>query len=198
MNCSQVMISSKLSYDDIKKISICNRFHGFMDFFPFNVLKVQMKENTSWNQNTKSFSRIFFRGGAQEGGLPAHSSRDDELTLDKDVLDNLGIESELSVRIKAMQSLAPEVRCRKLQDHAVEVLWIKIEDLAQGTEDQARRETWMFLEAVICGQFDQIDIMRAKFFQLIKGISTNSVNDIGTYMIYIYLFFRPMFYKNWN
>ena len=145
-------------------------------------------------ENTKTFSRIFFRGGAQEGGLPAHSSRDAELTLDKDVLDNLGIESELSVRIKAMQSLAPEVRCRKLQDHAVEVLWIKIEDLAQGTEDQARRETWMFLEAVICGQFDQIDIMRAKFFQLIKGISTNSVNDIGTYFtlytyIYIYIHF---------
>ena len=78
-----------------------------------------------------------------------------------------------------MQTLAPEVRCRKLQDHAVEVLWIKIEDLAQGSDDQARHETWTFIEAVICGQFEQIDIMRAKFFQLIKGISTNSANDIG-------------------
>ena len=85
-------------------------------------------------ENTKTFSRIFFRGGAQEGGLPAHSSRDAELTLDKDVLDNLGIESELSVRIKAMQSLAPEVRCRKLQDHAVEVLWIKIVNLYKRTK----------------------------------------------------------------
>ena len=120
-----------------------------------------------------------FRGGAPEGGLPAHS-RDAELTLGKDVLDNLGPESEMSVRIKAMQTLAPEVRCRKLQDHAVEVLWIKIEDLAQGSDDQARHETWMFLEAVICGQFEQIDTMRAKFFQLIKSISPNSANnDIG-------------------
>ena len=95
-------------------------------------------------------------------------------------MDNLGPESEMSVRIKSMQTLAPEVRCRKLQDHAVEVLWIKIEDLAQGSDDQARHETWMFLEAVICGQFEQIDTMRAKFFQLIKSISTNSANnDIG-------------------
>ena len=35
-------------------------------------------------------------------------------------------------------------------------------------QNEARRECWSFLEAIIRGQFDQLDIMRAEFFRLIK------------------------------
>ena len=56
-----------------------------------------------------------------------------------------------------------------MQGHAVELLWVKVQDLAKGCEaNEARRECWNFLEAVIRGQFEQLDIMRAEFFRLIK------------------------------
>ena len=56
-----------------------------------------------------------------------------------------------------------------MQGHAVELLWVKVQDLAKGCDaNEARRECWNFLEAVIRGQFEQLDIMRAEFFRLIK------------------------------
>lgn len=108
-----------------------------------------------------------FRVGVTKGTLvPA---QDVEFILDQDILTELSIATDQAERLKAMKDLAPAVRTRRLQSHAVEMLWVKVQDLAKGCDDVARHETWDFLECVIRGQFAQLDIMRAQFFRLIKG-----------------------------
>ena len=90
---------------------------------------------------------MFYRVGVPEQGLP--SSRDTELVLGPDLLVSLDREADILLRIRTMQDLTPEVKTKRLQNNAVELLWRKIEDLAHGSHDQARHESWIFLEAVI-------------------------------------------------
>lgn len=85
------------------------------------------------------------------------------------MLNFLEPEQEIGIRIKAMNDLIPIVKSRRLQEHAVELLWIKVQDLASGNEKiEATKKSLEFLVAVIQGQYDQLYIMRAQFFRLIK------------------------------
>ena len=85
------------------------------------------------------------------------------------MLAELDNDQDVSVRVRSMQELTQIVKLQRLQGHAVELLWVKVQDLAKGCEqNEARRECWNFLEAIIRGQFDHLDIMRAEFFRLIK------------------------------
>ena len=115
------------------------------------------------------FSHIdftFIRSGASTTGLPVPK----ELVLGPEILASLDKESsDLQNRIKTLQELTPQVKSSRLQSHSVELIWRKIEDIAQGADDQARQESWKFLESLIVGQIDHLGIMRAAFFRLIKG-----------------------------
>ena len=61
------------------------------------------------------------------------------------------------------------MKTRRLQDHAVELLWVKVQDLVKSSaEVEGHIESWELIEAIIQGQYDQLDIMRAQFFRLVK------------------------------
>ena len=47
-------------------------------------------------------------------------------------------------------------RERRLQEHGVELLWVKLQDLLTSTADEPRREALIFFEAVIRGQYLQL------------------------------------------
>lgn len=109
-------------------------------------------------------------------------SQDAEFVLDQEVLADLGRDADLTTRLKAMSELTATVKTRRLQDPAVELLWVKVQDLAKGCDDEARHESWKFLEAVIRGQFEQIDSLRLQFFRLIKGhFAENKRSENGNY-----------------
>ena len=118
----------------------------------------------------------FFRVGVTKENVTLPP--DTEYRIPDNVLDGLESEQDVATRIRSMQDLTQIVRSQRLQGHAVELLWVKVQDLAKGSGEQqqneARRECWHFLEALIRGQFDQLDIMRAEFFRLIK---TGGVQD---------------------
>ena len=108
-----------------------------------------------------------FRVGVTKGDVIPQE--DFEFVLPPEVVTEIGPETPLEQRLAALKGLKPAVRSRRLQEHGVELLWFKIHDLAEGQDDIARREAWDFFEAVIRGQFTQLDIMRAQFFRLLKN-----------------------------
>ena len=95
---------------------------------------------------------------------------DIEYVLDPEILSDLGSDKDPATRIKAIKSLILIVKSRRLQEHAVELLWVKVQDLAKGPpEMEGHVESLEFIEAIIQGQFEHLDIMRAQFFRMIKN-----------------------------
>lgn len=109
-----------------------------------------------------------FRVGISSKG-PITLPQDAEVVLKPEDWEGLDKEQDITIRIKTMQDLTPLVKNRRLEECAVERLWFKIRDLARSTSESERNDTWLFLEAIIRGQYDQLDIMRAEFFRLIKS-----------------------------
>ena len=55
-----------------------------------------------------------------------------------------------------------------LQVHGVELLLMKTQDLVSNPDPEVRRRILSFYGAVVRGQFDSLDVMRAQFFRLIE------------------------------
>ena len=104
------------------------------------------------------------------GITKGHTLDDIEYVLDPEILTELGSDKDPTTRIKAIKSLILIVKSRRLQEHAVELLWVKVQDLAKGPpEMEGHVESLEFIEAIIQGQYEQLDIMRAQFFRMIKN-----------------------------
>ena len=48
------------------------------------------------------------------------------------MLNDLESDQDVATRVRSMQDLTHIVRTQKLQGHAVELLWVKVQDLARG------------------------------------------------------------------
>jgi len=55
-------------------------------------------------------------------------------------------------RMKLVKELTPRVREQKLQEHGVELLWVKTKDLLETSDVVQRHDMLMFFEAMIRGQ----------------------------------------------
>ncbi len=75
-------------------------------------------------------------------------------------------------------------RERRLQEHGVELLWVKLQDLLVTTADEPRREALTFFEAVIRGQYLQLVILFFKITVNFKG----TVFSLKTAFRYYFLF----------
>ena len=78
-------------------------------------------------------------------------------------------ETPLEQRLAALKDLKTPLKTQRLQVHGVELLWHKVHDLAECSDDAVRHEAWDFFELVIRSQFAQLDIMRGQFFRLLKA-----------------------------
>ena len=56
-----------------------------------------------------------------------------------------------------------------LQEHGVELLWMKTKDLAENGEVDVRHAVLAFYEALVAGQFNKLDVMRAQFFRVVDN-----------------------------
>ncbi len=110
-----------------------------------------------------------FRGSkAASQSLPI---RDEELVLTADLVEELSADGDdPQRRLSLLRDLTPAVERRRLQqDHGVELLIVKTEDLAGSADGDARRCLLNFYRALIAGQFNSIDVMRAKFFRIVES-----------------------------
>ena len=81
-------------------------------------------------------------------------------------------------RMKLIKELTPRVKEQKLQEHGVELIWVKTKDLLETADVQQRHDMLMFYEAMIRGQYEQLDVVRGHFFRLIKHLPKNDTPDL--------------------
>ena len=55
-------------------------------------------------------------------------------------------------RMKLIKELSPRVREQKLQEHGVELLWVKTKDLLDTSDVNQRNDMLMFFESIVRGQ----------------------------------------------
>ncbi len=55
-----------------------------------------------------------------------------------------------------------------MDEGGVELLWMKTKDLCAG-DVASRRAVLALYAALVAGQFDRIDVMRAYFFKVVEG-----------------------------
>ena len=108
----------------------------------------------------------FFRGSKQTG-FPQPSSY--ELKLQTEVLNDLSSEQTVQTRLRTLRELSTQVREQRLQQHSVEMLWYKVEDLLEASQEKETRHTVLeFLTQLVLGQYDSLDMMRPVLFYFIK------------------------------
>ncbi|KAJ8037419.1 Tuberin [Holothuria leucospilota] len=74
------------------------------------------------------------------------------------------------LRIKAIKELCSLVTTRKLEDHGLETIWANIADLLDPCVLSEHRQLVLhFLKCLIIGQYEYLGVMRAVFFQVIRG-----------------------------
>ena len=110
-------------------------------------------------------------GGGGGGTGSSTAAQRQELILTNDLIHEVSNETPLETRLKTIKELTPAVREQRLQDHGVELLWMKTKDLMDSSEDEQRSLLLRFYEALVRGQYDRLDIMRAQFFRLIESHS---------------------------
>jgi len=92
-----------------------------------------------------------------------------ELELDPDTLKELDKEQPLAVRLKAIKDLQPMVKENRLQEHGVELLWVKVSDLMENSvEKEVRQSVLSFFIDLTLGQFNNLEMMRPQFFRFLK------------------------------
>merc|ERR1719347_228927 len=116
----------------------------------------------------------FFRVGKGEGFM-RHSQ--DRLVIKQEMVQELGKENNLSVRIKTLKELQPQVKEKRLEDHGVELLWYKLRDLIEPDlhDGETRKQVYDFLCDLVVGQYGcALDLIRP---QVLMVLSDHQVSD---------------------
>ncbi|XP_040212417.1 tuberin isoform X3 [Rana temporaria] len=103
-----------------------------------------------------------------------NSDRQPEYIITAELLKDLSPESALSVRLRAMNHVCELAKTKKFEDHAVEAIWLAVEDLLQPEQPaEARLDVLNLLKSLIVGQGERLGFLRAHFFRVIKDYPTN-------------------------
>ena len=82
------------------------------------------------NNNKNFLKKSCFRFGVTKESIVLPP--DTEYEIPDAVLNDLESDQDVATRVRSMQDLTHIVRTQKLQGHAVELLWVKVQDLARG------------------------------------------------------------------
>ena len=124
--------------------------------------------NTRQDKPLSEKLKAFFKVGSRSG-FP--DPRCYELQLSPETLDDLSPHQPLQTRLKTVRELTAQVRERKLQQHAAQMLWYKVSDMLEVDKDKETRHTVMeFLEQLVMGQGDgpDMEMMRPVLFKFVK------------------------------
>lgn len=92
------------------------------------------------------------------------------------VLRSIGPESDLLSRLKKLREFRNVIATKRLEDGAIETLWLHIQDLIlleRNDDGLARRETLDFLIELCKGQYSKLNLCRAAFFKVLQNCSKN-------------------------
>ncbi|XP_075035425.1 tuberin isoform X2 [Mixophyes fleayi] len=108
-------------------------------------------------------------------GKSKHSEwRQPEYIITAELLKELGPESALSIRIKAMNQICELAKTKKFEDHAVEAIWTAVSDLLDLDQPpEGRLNVLNLLKNLIMGQGERLGFLRAHFFRVIKDYPSN-------------------------
>ncbi|XP_063790965.1 tuberin isoform X4 [Pseudophryne corroboree] len=108
-------------------------------------------------------------------GKPKHSEwRQPEYIITAELLKELGPESALSIRIKAMNQICELAKTKKFEDHAMEAIWTSVSDLLELDQPaEGRLNVLNLLKNLIMGQGERLGFLRAHFFRVIKDYPSN-------------------------
>ncbi|XP_033124579.1 tuberin-like [Anneissia japonica] len=113
--------------------------------------------------------------GPRTSSIPSASgiqSKSEEFIITEDRLRDISPESHLNHRIKAIKELCDVVTTKRLEDNAIEALWVRIADLLEPQAPAECRQLVLgFMKATIIGQYKSLNMMRAHFFTVIANHS---------------------------
>jgi len=110
--------------------------------------------------------KAFFRVGKSSGFPHAGSC---ELVLSPEVVEELSINQPVSTRLKTIKELGAQVKEQRLEQHGVELLWYKVQDLLEANQEkETRHAVFEFLVVLVAGQYNSLDMMRPQLFLFIK------------------------------
>ena len=121
-----------------------------------------IKQEKSLQEKLKAFFRV-----GRTAGFPHPSSY--ELVLSAEQCEELGAGQPTPGRLRLLRDLGPQVREQRLQQHGPELLWYRIQDLLDPAQDRETRHTVLeFLEQLVLGQYNALDMMRPVLFSFLR------------------------------
>ncbi|XP_075230715.1 TSC complex subunit tuberin isoform X2 [Lycorma delicatula] len=160
---------------------------------------------SSKDKDSKTMEKLkqFFR--LNKGGGGNYKSREDFI-LTSELEKEISPESSMNHRLKALRELSDHVVNHKLEDSAIEKLWLSIQDLLQENVAQEHRHVaFSFLRFLVSSQYERLNMMRVHFFNLVKNNTEDviprlellvSLTDHGRDILYIEEDIGP-FLLNW-
>ncbi|GBP30758.1 Tuberin [Eumeta japonica] len=119
------------------------------------------------DKDTKSFQdklKQYFKKSSAAGPSPKN-----ELTVTVELERELGIDTPLPRRLKALRDLTDKVLNHRLQSGAVEKLWVATKDLLSIDQSaEVRHVELNFLRCLAEGQLEQLVIMRTILFRYLR------------------------------
>ncbi|XP_074649402.1 tuberin-like [Tubulanus polymorphus] len=93
-----------------------------------------------------------------------------EIVFTPELLKEISTESPAHIRVKVLRELCEIVAMKRLEENAVESVWLAMHDLLEpNVTTENRHLALKFLEHLIRGQYEKLGILRAHFFRVVKG-----------------------------
>ncbi|XP_067006155.2 tuberin isoform X2 [Anabrus simplex] len=119
-------------------------------------------KDKTFQEKLKQFFRI------NRGGTGNIKGRVD-FSLTADIEKDLGPETPINHRTKVIKELSEAVMYNRLEDNAIEKLWICLQDLFhRDIPKEHRHLAFSFFRCLIQGQYEKLGLMRVHFFRLVK------------------------------
>ncbi|RDD40630.1 Tuberin [Trichoplax sp. H2] len=115
---------------------------------------------------------------ARENSQSAKSPPLETIVCSVSVLKDIGPESSITQRIKALRDLQKVIQKHKIEKFGIEAIWEAMKDiiLTKNFSIENRQEALLFVNYLILSQRDQLEILRLYFFRFIKEKLTDSMD----------------------
>jgi tuberous sclerosis protein 2 len=102
----------------------------------------------------------------------------DDVVIGTETVKELNSDNPLQFRLNKLKEITAAVARQRLEEHAVEAIWVAIQDLVQPTHSLEVREIVLtFLKSLILGQYDHLQLLRDHFFRVVA--THNIEEDFG-------------------
>ncbi|XP_062507428.1 tuberin-like isoform X2 [Corticium candelabrum] len=102
----------------------------------------------------------------------------DDVMIGTETVKELNSDNALQFRLTKLREITSVVARKRLEEHAVEAIWVAVQDLVQPSNPlEVRVVVLKFLKALIQGQYDHLQLLRDHFFHVVA--THNIEEDFG-------------------